>query len=79
MKIKTDTIVRTALLVVALINQGLTMMGMSLLPITDEQLTDIITLLITVGASLWAWWRNNSFTKHAVRADKMLEEWKKCE
>lgn len=75
--VKTETIVRTVILIVALINQGLTISGHSLLPITDEQITEVITLVITIGASLWAWWKNNSFTKNAIEADKVLAELKK--
>ena len=79
MKIKTETIVRTVILIVALINQGLTVAGKSLLPITDDQITEIITLVITVGASLWAWWKNNSFTKEAIKADEVLKTLKNGE
>lgn len=79
MKIKTETIIRTVILVVALINQGLTVAGMSLLPITDDQITECITLLITIGASLWAWWKNNSFTDKAIKADQLLDELKNAE
>lgn len=69
MKIKTDTIIRTVLLVVALINQALTITGHSVLPISDEQITDFLSLALTAGASLWAWWKNNSFTQAALQAD----------
>ena len=75
--VKIETIVRTVILIVALIYQGLTISGHSLLPITDDQITEIITLAITIGASLWAWWKNNSFTKNAIEADKVLDELKK--
>lgn len=71
--VKLDTIIRTVVLIVALINQGLTMSGHSLLPISDEQISDIITLSFTIGASLWAWWKNNSFTKKAIEADNYLD------
>lgn len=74
--IKTDTIVRTVILVVALINQVLTTMGKSVIPVNDDQLTELITLVITIGASLWAWWKNNSFTKNAIKADKVLSDLK---
>ena len=74
--VKTETIVRTVILIVALINQGLTVVGKSLLPITDEQITEVITLVITIGASLWAWWKNNSFTQNAIEADKVLDQLK---
>ena len=74
MKVKADTIIRTVILIVALINQVLTSTGHSVIPITDEQITEIISLLFTIGASLWAWWKNNSFTKSALIADEMLNE-----
>ena len=74
MNIKTDTIIRTIILAVALINQALTMAGKSIIPISDEQITEVVSLVITIGASVWAWWKNNSFTKNAIKADKVLAE-----
>ena len=74
--VKTETIIRTVVLIVALINQALTISGHSVLPISDEEITQVITLVITIGASLWAWWKNNSFTKNAIEADKVLDELK---
>lgn len=72
--VKIETIVRTIILFVALINQGLSLAGYSLLPITDDQINDAVTLILTIGSSLWAWWKNNSFTKNAIEADKVLDE-----
>nr|DAJ21703.1 MAG TPA: SPP1 phage holin [Myoviridae sp. ctLGX4] len=31
-----------------------------------------MTYIFTVGASIVAWWKNNSFTKNAQTADKVL-------
>lgn len=72
MTIKLDTIIRTVCLVLALINQALTLAGHSLLPITDEQVSEGLTLLFTIVTSLWAWWKNNSFTKAAIEADEVM-------
>ena len=74
--VKPSTIIRTVVLLLALVNQGLTMAGHSVLPITEEQISELLTLLFTIGASLWAWWENNSFTPAAIEADKVLEELK---
>lgn len=74
MNIKLDTIIRTVCLVVALINQALTMAGRGLLPITDEQVAETITLGFTVVTSLWAWWKNNSFTTAALVADDIMHD-----
>lgn len=64
--------VRTIVLIVALINQGLNMAGLDVLPFAEEQVADAVTTLFTVVASIWAWWKNNSFTSKAQEADKVL-------
>lgn len=75
--IQPGTIIRTALLILALINQALTIAGKPILPITDQQLSDFLSLVLTVGASLWAWWKNNSFTQAALEADTLKDALKK--
>ena len=77
MKVKTETIIRTVVLIVALINQILTSTGHSVIPVTDDQISELLTLVITIGASVWAWWKNNSFTKEAIEADEVLANLKK--
>lgn len=74
--IKLDTIIRTVCLVLALINQALSLTGHSLLPISDEQVNEAITLGATIAASLWAWWKNNSFTRAAIQADEVKDNLK---
>lgn len=71
--IKKETIVRTALLILALANQLLSNCGIAVLPVEDAQLETLITTGLTVGASLWSWWKNNSFTQAALTADEHLE------
>lgn len=76
MKVKADTIVRTIVLAFALINQILTATGHNVLPISNEQVAELVTLIITIGASAWAWWENNSFTQAALKADEVMRELK---
>ena len=73
MKVKTDTIIRTIVLIIALANQFLAMFGREAFPVTEDQVYQIVTIIVTVGASVWAWWKNNSFTANAIRADEILE------
>lgn len=75
-KIKTETIVRTIVLVIALVNQALAIAGKEAFPVTEDQVYQGVTLIVTIGASVWAWWKNNSFTKAAIEADKYLSELK---
>lgn len=76
MTVQADTIIRTIVLALALINQFCTMRGHSLIPISDEQVAELVTLLITIGSSVWAWWKNNSFTQAALEADEVMRELK---
>ena len=71
-KVEKMTIVRTAVLAFALINQVLTISGYNPLPFTDEEFGQAVSMVLTAGASLWAWWKNNSFTQNAIIADEYL-------
>lgn len=79
MNVKTDTIVRTIVLIIALANQVLAIMGKDIFPVTEEQIYQIVSIIVTVGASVWAWWKNNSFTKNAIQADAVLAKLKNGE
>lgn len=72
-KIKVATMTRTAVLILALANQILSATGHSLIPVDDAQLEQLISTGMTVVAAIWAWWKNNSFTKEAIAADNYLE------
>lgn len=76
-QIKTETIIRTVVVMVALINQILAICGKETMPLYESDIVQIITLVATIASSLWAWWKNNSFTQNAIEADKYLEQMKK--
>lgn len=71
-KVEKETLARTIVLIVALLNNILTMAGYNPLPFSDDEVYMGVTAVITVAASLWAWWKNNSFTQKAIEADKIL-------
>lgn len=73
-KVKTDTIIRTIVLILALVNQVLAIMGKQKIPITDDEIYQLVSLLITICSAMWAWWKNNSFTQAAIEADVYLEK-----
>lgn len=68
------TLIRTIVLLIALINQLLTAFGKSPLPIEDADVETLISTAFTVVASVAAWWRNNSFTKPAQAADEYMQQ-----
>ena len=73
-KISAGTIARTIVLLLALVNQCLSMAGIQVLPIADEDVNTIVTTLWTLIASVAAWWKNNSFTRAAIKADQVLAQ-----
>ena len=76
MKVSGETIARTVVLALALINQALTMFGVNPLPFSDTQVYEFITLAFTLGTTIWAWWKNNSFTEAARKADEYINQLK---
>jgi SPP1 family holin len=74
MKIKPATIARTVVLALALANQVLSIAGLSPLPIDSATVEPWVTTGLTTAAAVWAWWKNNSFTPEAIRADELLKE-----
>ena len=75
-KITAGTIIRFVVLILALVNQGLSMAGMSPLPIEDGAISEFISLGITIGASAWAWWKDNDITKKARENKALINEGK---
>ena len=71
-EIKTDTIIRTICLALALINQLLSAFGKSPLPIKDEQVEVLVSYGLTVAMAVWNWWKNNSFTQAALAGDALM-------
>ena len=74
--ITAGTIARTAVLLLALTNQMLSAMGTSPLPLESTTVEQLVTAGITTIAALVAWWKNNSFTKEAIAADKEYDRLK---
>lgn len=67
LKVSAPVIARTVVLVFALTNQVLTMSGWNPLPFSEEDVYTGCTLLLTVGASLVAWWNDNPVTQKALQ------------
>ena len=73
MKVSKGTIARTVVLAVALTNMILTNTGHTILPFSDEEINEVISDGFAVVASIVNWWKNNSFTKKAIAADKTFK------
>lgn len=75
--ITSGTIIRTILMVLGLVNAVLTMAGHSVIEIEDATVETVVNSTFTIVTTLLAWWKNNSFTKNAIKADNYLNELKK--
>ena len=74
MNITSGTIARTIILVLALANQILTATGHSVINISDESVNTLISTGFTIVTAIVAWWKNNSFTQSALKADEVMRE-----
>lgn len=73
-QITAGTIARTIVLILALGNQILAMFGKQVLNIAEDDIYQVVSIVFTIGASVWSWWKNNSFTQTAIKADEYKNE-----
>lgn len=74
--ISKGTAIRTAVLVLGIINMVLTLFDINPLPIDDAMIENAISASWMIGGSLAAWWKNNDFTKEACEATGLMRMWK---
>ena len=72
--VKADTIARTVVLFLALANQVMIAIGWSPVAIEEDSVYTLVSTLATMVIAIWNWWKNNSFTKAALKADIVLKE-----
>ena len=72
-KIQPDTIARTIILALALLNQLLAILGKGTIEIAENDVYQVVSIVWTIASAIVAWWYNNSFTQHAIRADDYLD------
>lgn len=77
--ISKGTIIRTACLILTLVNAGLAIFGKSPLPVDDAMIEQVVSFVFVAASSLAAWWKNNSFSKDAIQADRFLKSLKEGE
>ena len=74
MTISAGTIARTICLCLALVNQILTATGHSIINVSNDDINTLISTGFTVVSAVIAWWKNNSFTQSALKADEVMKE-----
>lgn len=76
MKVTKETVIRTVVFVLAMVNQILTRKGYNPLPFSEERTYIIVSDIVMYVAAIWAWWKNNSFTPEALEGDEYMRELK---
>ncbi|MEC0765757.1 phage holin [Bacillus atrophaeus] len=80
-KFDKGTVIRTVLLLIALINQTMLMFGKSPLDITEDQVNQLAdalytagSLLFTIGTTAAAWFKNNYVTTKGHNQKAVLKQ-----
>lgn len=71
-----ETIIRTICLILVLVNQILCSKGIIEFQAGEDELYEIISGIATIVIAGWCWWKNNSFTKEARKADEYMKKLK---
>ena len=67
-----NVIARFIALGIVLINSILTMFNINPIPFSQEEAYGIVSVILTCGVAIYTAWKNNSVTKEAKMADKIM-------
>ena len=71
-----ETIIRTIICAIALVNSLLIIAGHKTINVGDETVEQGVSFLFTLSTTVWGFWKNNSFTQPALNGDKLMKEMK---
>lgn len=79
MTIKKSTIVRAILVAIVLINLVLERCGVDVIPTNESAILMGVETFIEVAIVVVGFWKNNSFSQKAIKADEFLKELRESE
>ncbi len=74
MKISKSTIIRAILVAIVIINFILEKLGFDIIPADESMIAMIVETVIEIAVIVVGFWKNNSFSQAAIRADEFLKE-----
>ena len=74
MRISKGTIIRTILVILTIINFGLERFGVDLIPVDESWIAMAVEYVIEIAVLVVGFWKNNSYTPSAIRADEFLQQ-----
>lgn len=69
-KVDGGTIARTIILILTLVNTLLAVLGEEKIPVTENEVYEVVSAILAVAVPLWTWWKNNAFTRNARKAER---------
>ncbi|WP_152656732.1 phage holin [Oceanobacillus sp. CFH 90083] len=69
--------VRLAVLIIVFVNTAAMLFGYRLIPLSNEELVSVLSLIALLVSEIWNHWKNNSYTPHAKEADHLMEKLKR--
>lgn len=79
MKISKGTIVRTIMLLIVIINLILKQLGYDLINVSENEILSVLEMIIELAVIIVSFWKNNSYSKNAIKADEFLKNLKEME
>lgn len=79
MRITKSTLVRLVLVFVVAINFILEKCGVDIIPADENTVLMFVETVLEIGVIAVGFWKNNSFTENAIKADEFLKELKASE
>lgn len=73
MKISKGTIVRTIMIVLVIVNVILGHLGYDLINVDENEILEFVEALIEIAIIVVGFWKNNSYTEKAIKADEFLK------
>jgi len=69
-----NSLIRTVILAIALVNQLLTAAGKSPLPVDDATIENLISTTCTTVVAIWTWWKNIYISNKGKAQKEALKE-----
>lgn len=73
-QVSKGTIIRTIMLIIVVINLLLRYTGRNILNIDETAVGNFVELIVSITTILVCYWKNNSMSKNAIKADQILKQ-----
>jgi SPP1 family holin len=79
MKVTKGTIVRAILFILVIVNMVLEKCGLDVIRTDENAVLMLVEAIIELAIILVGFWKNNSFTQAAIKADEFLKQLRESE